>query len=191
MALPSVTFSHAGIYVKDLPKMQAFYENVLGLVETDRGVLDGTEIVFMSNDPKEHHQIVLASGRPAFASFTTVNQLSFHLDDLTALKQMQTVLREAGVTPLAPTSHGTAVSIYFHDPEGNRIELYVDTKWHVPQPRRILINLDRSEDEIMKDEEQMATTAVGYLPGDERYKLMVERMAEAKARRDAGATVKA
>jgi catechol-2,3-dioxygenase len=176
MAVPTVTFSHAGIYVTNLDTMLAFYKNVLGLNETDRGVLEGSEIVFLSNDPKEHHQIVLATGRPASASFTTVNQLSFHLGTLTALKEMLPVLRAANVKPLAPTSHGTALSIYFHDPEGNRIELYVDTPWHCSQPMRIPIDLDRAEDAIWKDVEEAVKDLPGYLPGDERYKQMVELM---------------
>ena len=38
------------------------------------------------------------------------------------------------VSELAPRSHGNAWSIYFHDPEGNRVEIYRPTPWHVSQP---------------------------------------------------------
>ena len=34
-----------------------------------------------------------------------------------------------------PVTHGNAVSVYFKDPEGNGIEIFCDTPWHVPQPQ--------------------------------------------------------
>ena len=52
-----------------VPRMQDFYTRVLGFTVTDGGELETAEgsmtIVFLSRDPREHHQIVLASGRPA------------------------------------------------------------------------------------------------------------------------------
>ena len=35
------------------------------------------------------------------------------------------------------------------DPEGNRLEVFVDTKWHVPQPCAEPLDLMKSDDEIM------------------------------------------
>lgn len=37
-------------------------------------------------------------------------------------------MQSAGV---APRNHGNAWSIYFADPEGNRIELYTPSPWYV------------------------------------------------------------
>ena len=64
-AIPKVTFSHVGIYVHDLARMELFYTTMLGLLVTDRGILPGRELVFMTRDANEHHQLVLASGRDA------------------------------------------------------------------------------------------------------------------------------
>lgn len=41
---------------------------------------------------------------------------------------------ELGGARLTGRSHGNAWSIYFCDPEGNRIEAFVDSPWHVAQP---------------------------------------------------------
>ena len=65
MTRPQLTFSHLGIFVRDLAAMADFYTTRLGFTVTDRGALPGVDLVFLSRDPDEHHQIVLASGRPA------------------------------------------------------------------------------------------------------------------------------
>ena len=39
-----------------------------------------------------------------------------------------------GATDMRVTSHGNAWSCYFKDPEGNTVEAYLDTPFHVPQP---------------------------------------------------------
>ncbi len=75
MSGPRLSFSHVGLFVADLPKMVDFYTRVLGLVISDRAVRkDGGEIVFMTLDPREHHQVVFASGRPAELPYNMIQQ---------------------------------------------------------------------------------------------------------------------
>lgn len=163
---PHVAFSHAGIYVTDVERMSSFYQRVLGLVVTDDGVLEGTRIVFLSRDIGEHHQLVLASGRgPGTA--TTINQLSFRVDSLDDLRAMLRRLREENVSALAQTSHATALSVYCHDPEGNRLEFYLDTPWYVEQPMRIPIDLERPDDVVWAEVERVARTLPGFRPAEE------------------------
>ena len=59
-----LVLSHMGFYVKNLEAMGQFYKDVLGFIETDRGDLGVVQLIFLSRDPNEHHQLVLASGRP-------------------------------------------------------------------------------------------------------------------------------
>ena len=66
-------FSHMGLSVKDISKMEDFYTRVLGFTVTDRGHAGGMKLVFLSRDPMDHHQIVLASGRPAELPANTDN----------------------------------------------------------------------------------------------------------------------
>ena len=139
----SLTLSHVGVFVTDMPKMVDFYTGFLGFAVSDRGELSGGrgEIVFMTRDPREHHQFVLASGRPADLPYNIVNQLSFRVDSLDTLREMQRRLREEQGTELGPVSHGNALSLYLHDPEKNRVELLIDTPWYVPQPCRLQVDL--------------------------------------------------
>ena len=150
---PVLTFSHVGIWVTDLEAMRAFYTDVLGFVQTDRGPIGDTELVFLSQSPGDHHQVVLAKGRPHDVGFTTVNQLSYKLDSLETLKAMHTEIVKKPVKDLVQVSHGNAWSIYFKDPEGNRIELFVDTPWYTPQPCREPLDLTQSVEQIMKTTE--------------------------------------
>ena len=43
----------------------------------------------------------------------------------------------SGVTEVVPVTHGNSVSLYFRDPEGNRIECYLDSPWYCAQPQRM------------------------------------------------------
>ena len=55
-------FSHVGCYTFDPEKMADFYCQTFGLVITDRGVgTTGHNVIFMSGDPHEHHQFVVAT----------------------------------------------------------------------------------------------------------------------------------
>ena len=133
---PPVAFSHFGIYVTDIARMQDFYTRVVGLLVSDRGRLspDGPDLVFLSRDPDEHHQMVLAGGRPPGVDYNVVNQISFKLPTLTDLKAMHARARDEGIKQFRVVTHGNAWSVYFPDPEGNRVEVFVDTPWHTPQP---------------------------------------------------------
>lgn len=159
----SLSFSHAGIFVRDLERMKGFYRDVLGLTETDRGFLGESELVFLTNDPKEHHQLVLATGRPESVPFNTVNQLSFRVADLSSLRKYRDRARqEEDVTDVVSVTHGNAISVYLRDPEGNRLELFVDTPWHCTQPVREPIDLDLPDDEVMAAAKTIVQSRAGF-----------------------------
>ena len=156
--LASLSFSHVGFYVHDIERMAAFYKDVMGFFETDRGLLGAVRLVFLSRNPDEHHQIVLASGRPAEPVFNVINQISLRVPDLATLRVVRdNVVAEPGVTDLVCATHGNAVSIYFRDPEGNRLEVFMDTPWYCEQPLREPIDLDQPDGAVMAQAEALAT----------------------------------
>ena len=110
--------------------------------------------MFLSQSTGDHHQLVLAKGRPHDAGFTTVNQLSYKLDSLETLKAMYATIVHKPVKDLVQISHGNAWSIYFKDPEGNRVELFVDTPWYTPQPCREPLDLTKPVEQIVKETEE-------------------------------------
>jgi catechol-2,3-dioxygenase len=161
-SVPSLAFSHMGIYVTDLARMEDFYTRVLGFTATDRGNLGSTKLVFLSRDPKEHHQIVLASGRPGDAGFNPINQISFRMAEFAGLREMHRRLQREGMAEISPVSHGNALSVYFRDPEGNRIELFVDTPWYVQQPLRVPMDMQLSDAQIWAWAEAEARKLPGF-----------------------------
>jgi catechol-2,3-dioxygenase len=171
-----IAFTHMGLFVTDCARMADFYCNVLGFSVTDRGQIGAAEFVFLSRNPEEHHQIVLTSGRAA-GSASTVQQISFHTPNLAALKafyQRAVALDVSGVTPLA---HGNAWSVYFADPDGNRLEVYTETPWYVSQPYRGALDLTASDEEILTVTEELCRTLPNFKPRSEWLAEMTQRMA--------------
>jgi catechol-2,3-dioxygenase len=153
----ALSFSHMGFYVRDLPRMSRFYAEVLAFTITDRGWLGNTQLVFLSRDPSEHHQIVLATGRPEDLTFSVINQISLRVPDLATLREVRNrVQRESDVSELVCATHGNAISIYFRDPEGNRLEIFMDMPWYCEQPLREPIDLDQSDEAVMAQAEALA-----------------------------------
>ncbi len=177
---PSIAFSHVGIHVTDLRRMVEFYTRFLGFTVTDRGALDTPhgpiELAFLSRDPNEHHQVVLVTGRPAAAGFNTINQISFRVDGLPALRAMHARLAGEPVTDVQAVSHGNALSVYFRDPEGNRLELFIDTPWYVSQPLRIPMDLSLPDEALWKWVEETARPLPGFKPREEWRRDMTARM---------------
>lgn len=158
----SLTLSHVGIFVSDVDRMVDFYTRFMGFAVSDRGASPQGEIVFLTRDPGEHHQLVLASGRPRELPFNIVNQLSFRVDSLATLRELHDGLRNEPAEMLGPITHGNALSVYFHDPEGNRVELLIDTPWYVPQPYRASVDLSLPDDELWADIERRARELPGF-----------------------------
>ena len=166
-SVPEFSFSHMGLYVTDAARMEDFYTRVLGFTATDRGDLGSTKLVFLSRDPKEHHQVVLASGRPGGSAFNTINQISFRMAEFAGLREMHRRLQREGMAEISPVSHGNALSVYFRDPEGNRVELLIDTPWYVQQPVRVPMDMKLSDAELWKRAEAEARKLPQFQPVEE------------------------
>ena len=145
---PALSFSHFGMFATDPDALADFYVRVLGFTITDTGALPSGALVFLSRDPTEHHQIVLCAGRPE-GSYNSVNQVSLRagaLDDLRTIQRLAAA--EPRVKAVLPVSHGNAISLYFLDPEGNRMTCFVDAPFFCAQPQRVAVDLSQSDAEI-------------------------------------------
>ncbi len=179
---PRIHFSHIGIHVHDIEPMVAFYTELLGLEITDRGKLPipgNPQIVFLSSDPDEHHQIALVEGRKdGGIEAGVVNQISFHVDSLADLRAMKAAAENAGVTRFLPISHGRGWSIYFPDPEGNGIECFAETPWHVRQPVVDGLDLSLTDEEILAQTEAAYKGTPDFQPMESWKQALTQRLAE-------------
>jgi hypothetical protein len=142
----------------------------------------------MTTDPIEHHQLALVAGRtegeiitgpaPGGSLGTSIFQISFRLDDLDLLRDLKCRAQEYGITEFVERNHGNAWAVYFRDPEGNAIELYVATPWHATQPCGISreMDLSKSNDEIFAATERYCQSRPEYRTYDEWRREMASKV---------------
>jgi catechol-2,3-dioxygenase len=180
MALGELDFTHMGIFVCDLEMMAKFYCRMLDFTVTDRGILNrkgkSTPLVFLSRDPGEHHQIVLAAGRPAISEFNPINQISLKAPTLETVLDYHGRFLSEDWQDIDPVSHGNALSFYAPDPEGNRLEIYWETPWYVSQPMGIQVDLTLPPGILLAQLEAHARTLPGFKSHAEWRAEMAERM---------------
>lgn len=160
---PTFALSHLELYTGDVERLEAFYRRVLGFVVTDRGAAPGG-LVFLSRSPGEHHQIVLNPRPGGAARAGTVDHIAFRVASLAALRRVHAALVDDGGAELETVSHGTTWSIYLRDPDGNRIEIFTDTPWHVSQPVRFAVDLTLPDDELVARTEAEVRALAGFCP---------------------------
>lgn len=90
--------------------------------------IETTAATFLTYDD-EHHRIAIApiehAVRPS-PSHSGLSHIAFTFTELADLLQQFDDLRHEGITPFWTVNHGTTSSIYYADPDGNRVELQVD-----------------------------------------------------------------
>ena len=116
---PNISLSHFELFVDDVSCMEEFYTRCLGLVVTDRG--EGKNgMIFLSRNPNEHHQLVLTPRKSDTETESPIDHIAFRVDSITKLRVFHKALGSCS-TKLQTVSHGTTWSIYFLDPENNRL----------------------------------------------------------------------
>lgn len=177
-AIPQLRLSHMGMFVRDLERMAQFYKDVLGFMETDRSPPREFQVIFLSRSPSAHHQLVLSSGRPESSGRTDgLQQLSFKVGALADLRTMQKIVSTRDdVSDIHSVDHGNSWSLYFRDPEENRIEIYLDTPWNVAQPHRVDLDLSMSDDEILRTTGERLGSDPTCQPREEWQRAQAEKM---------------
>lgn len=147
--MPVAELGHVGLHVNDLDRSIRFYRDLLGLTVTDRDRKMG--MAFLSARPKkEHHEVLLATGRTAPADAKLVQQVAFRCKSLEDVIEVHQKLRRAKVKIDMTVSHGNAVGVYFYDPDGNRCEMYWQTGLEAKQPWLEHLDLSRPPAELKK-----------------------------------------
>ena len=138
---------HIGINCRDLKRMREFYTGYLGLSIADE---EPGRVCFLSASPEtEHHELVLVQAKEPAEKTQYVQQVSFKAKTMDAVRALYRRLKKDGVKIDRTVTHGNACSVYFFDPEDNRLELYFTTPFVVRQPCGHPIDWERSNEELL------------------------------------------
>ena len=170
---PKIAMHQVGIYVSDLARLQAFYEQTLGYLVTGTGRMPAigpepaAEMVYLTRDPNQVAQLILVSGRPANVK-SNINQITFRVPNLPSLRKIDAAARATqGCSNFRPVNHGNSFSLYFDDPEGNSIEVSFESEWYVPAPSAWPLDLSLDDATLMKVTEEKARAWPGFMMRNE------------------------
>ena len=168
--------SHFGFYVHDLDLMREFYVDKLGFSITDSWEFQGSRMLFLSKDPKEHHQLVLATGRETKAP-SQFNQISFEVSSLEALHANFSTIQSIAPGDVIAMNHGGSWSVYFTDPEQNPIEFFAYTQTYAPPIATVPMDMKQPFQQLMEETEAL----IGQFPESENWDQWRERFRKTMA----------
>ena len=136
---------HVGILVSDMERSLDFYTDVMGLTITHlRHTPDGNLQAAFLRFEENHHDFVIGKAPESIEVTSTdwkerlVQQIAFEVDNRDEFLRAVTHIRSKGVKIISgPLVHGFegdgksftgsgSRSVYFLDPDGNRLEIYTE-----------------------------------------------------------------
>jgi len=120
--MPDAKIGHVHLKVSNLRTSEKFYVGLLGFKVSER-VASYLFLTFGA----EHHDLALQEIPDAInqpENSVGLYHFAIEVDVVKDLVQIYSKLKKAGV----PTDHGISKALYFSDPDGNGIEVYVDTR---------------------------------------------------------------
>ena len=134
------SLGHVVLRVSDRERAEQFYGDVLGLPLCARLDEPGFKMAFFSLG--NHHDFavmeVSGDGSKRGESAVGLHHVAFNIGTtLDELREAKTKLDAEGIAA-HPVDHEVTKSLYFEDPDGNGVELYVDTSdvWR-REPQRV------------------------------------------------------
>ena len=117
---------------------QAMIQFYLNLLSAE--IVHTTPVLTFLRYDEEHHRIAIVQTpetkpKPNDAGFAGLDHIAFTYPTLTQLAQQYIYLKSNPTSPILPmwsVNHGPTTSMYYRDPDGNKIELQVDN-FDVPE----------------------------------------------------------
>ena len=142
---------HIVLKVRDAQKSKEFYTRALGLKVAHEDRQRGT--VFLSFG-KEHHELALfqlATGEAPGEKQPGMHHMAWQLGSFAELQAAHRELHQMGFAVESTVEHNVTRSVYFPDPDGNRVELYCDMvengfeTMSIVGPRRDILDMETGE----------------------------------------------
>jgi catechol 2,3-dioxygenase len=119
---------HVVIKVRNLERSRRFYTEILGMdVMMEIPAIRG---LFLANNRRDHHEIALFEVGPEADGLhgkqIGLSHIAFRLRSEQDLRAAYKEFKEKDVPISFTVDHGVTKSIYFRDPDGHELEVYVD-----------------------------------------------------------------
>lgn len=121
--MPAPKLSHVHLKVNDIISVVPFYQELFDMKITD----DLGSFVFLSND-QTHHTIALQESSNPFPTPQKLYHIAFEVESESDFNDFAHKLKTRNV-PYQAVDHGISWAIYFNDPEGNGLELFLDRRF--------------------------------------------------------------
>jgi len=116
--------SHLVLQSANWEQMVAWYKTVLRA----KPMFENDVVSFLTYD-EEHHRIMIGrnpNATPRDPKASGVVHWAYAFDTLADLVDAYVRLKGEGIVPHTCVNHGFTTSFYYHDPDGNEVELAVD-----------------------------------------------------------------
>jgi catechol 2,3-dioxygenase-like lactoylglutathione lyase family enzyme len=144
--VPPSKLSHVVIRTSRYQQSRAWYATVLSAAPA----YENEQLCFMTYDD-EHHRVglinmpQLADGVPGANG---IEHFAFTFDELGQLLATYRRLKAAGIEPFWTINHGPTISMYYRDPDGNKVELQYDVL-RTPQEVNAFFGSGKYEENFM------------------------------------------
>ena len=164
--MPPSKLAHVVFQTNRKEEMQDWYCAVLG----GHVVYENAQLGFVTYDD-EHHRVAFIDFGPLAAKAAAgelevraadqpgIHHVAFTFGSMRELLENYTRLKTKGIRPFRSINHGPTTSMYYADPDGNRVELQIDNfataeegqAWmHSPAFDRNPIGVDFDPDELVR-----------------------------------------
>jgi catechol 2,3-dioxygenase len=129
-AVISPTFHHFGVLTSRMEEMVDWYGEVLGMTVHFQSTISGA--AFASND-RAHHRMALITlpglteNDPDKQPHAKLQHVAFEHATIDDLLNTWERLKGISIEPVLAADHGMSIAFYYRDPDGNSVELFVDT----------------------------------------------------------------
>lgn len=121
--MPAPKLSHVHLKVSNIDAVAAFYKEVFDM----KVIEDLGAFLFLSND-EAHHRLALQQSASIFnPSAQKLYHVAFEVEGESEFYAFANRLRGKGIDFQA-VDHGISWALYFADPEGNGLELFLDRR---------------------------------------------------------------
>ena len=122
---PKVVCSHLSLFVSDPDASARWYADVLGMRESARS----ENWIMMSFEDRLHDIGLIQADKGAHHGGLGLQHYGLEIEgDSETLRALHRMLVEKGVDIVRITDHEIGNGVYFNDPDGNRLEFFLQTE---------------------------------------------------------------